>query len=121
MPIVVRLRHEMFTEPVSEARLAATAAVHELVLVGVHQVVPVEGMSRLRQVLAPRQIVVVLVDGGTPARGRALIEELLNDGVIPVVLTGHDPPPADLTSWISTACQDAAPAIPPGAVTKTPL
>jgi hypothetical protein len=38
MPIVVRLRHEMVTQPVSGARLAATAAIHELVLVGVHQV-----------------------------------------------------------------------------------
>jgi hypothetical protein len=119
MPIVVRLRPEMFTQPVSGARLAATAAIHELVLVGVHQVVPAEGMSRLRQVLAPRSLVVVLVDGGTPAWGRAQIEELLNEGVIPVVLTGCDPPPAALTCWLGTVCQDAAPAIPPGDATKT--
>ena len=109
MPIVVRLRPEMFTRPVSRARLAATAAVHELVLVGVLDVVPVEGMSRLREVLAPRRMVVVLIDGGTPAWARAVIEELLNDGLIPVVLTGRDPP-ADLTSWLGTVCEDAAPA-----------
>ena len=117
MPIVLRLRPEMFTRPVSGTRLAATAAIHELVLVGVHKVVPVEGMSRLRRVLAPRRMVVVLVDNGTAAWGRALIEELLNDGVIPVVLTECDPPPAELTSWLDTVCQDAAPATPPGDVT----
>ena len=114
MPIVVRLRPEMFFQPVSGARLAATAAVHELVLVGVLKVVPAEGMWRLRRVLAPRRMVVVLVDGGTPAWGRALTEELLNDGVIPVLLTGCDPPSAALTSWLGTVCQDAASATRPG-------
>ena len=93
MPIVVRLRHEMFNQPACRARLAATAAVHELVLVGTHNHMPVIE--------------------------RALIEELLNDGVIPVVLTGCDPPPAALTCWLGTVCQDAAPAVLPGEVTKT--
>jgi hypothetical protein len=48
-----------------------------------------------------------------------VIEELLNDGVIPVVLTGHDPPPTSLTCWLGTVCQDAAPPIPPDDVMKT--
>jgi hypothetical protein len=112
MPLVVRLRHDMFTLPACRARLAATAAVHELVLVGVHYGMPVDGMARLPQVLAPRRMVVLLVDGVPPVIARALIEELLNDGVIPVVVTGCDPPTADLTCWLGTVCQDAAPATP---------
>lgn len=89
MPIIVRLRPEMFTQPASAARLAATAAIHELVLIGTHQVVPADGMPRLRQALAPRRMVVVLGDSNTPAWERTLVEELLNDGLIPVVLTGR--------------------------------
>jgi hypothetical protein len=119
MPIVVRLRPEMFTQPACRARLAATAAVHELVLVGVHHSMPVDGIALLRQVLAPRRMITLLVDSVPPIIERALIEELLNDGVIPVVLTGCDPPPTALTSWLGTVCQDAAPASPPGDVTKT--
>ena len=119
MPIVVRLRQEMFTQPASRERLAATAATHELVLVGVHHHMPVDGMAQLRQVLAPRRMVVLLVDGIPPAVEHALIEELLNDGIIPVVLTGCDPPPAAMTNWLGTVCQDAAPAPPPGGCTTT--
>jgi hypothetical protein len=119
MPIVVRLRPEMFNQPACQARLAATAAIHELVLIGVHHVLPGDGMLRLRQILAPRAMVVLLVDGDIPVIERAVIEELLNDGVIPVVLTGHDPPPASLTCWLGTVCQDSAQPIPPNDVTKT--
>jgi hypothetical protein len=119
MPIVVRLRPEIFSQPACQACLAATAAVHELVLVGVHHRMPVDGIALLRQVLAPRRMVTLLVDRLPPIIERALIEELLNDGVIPVVLTGCDPPPAALTAWLGTVCQDAAPPIPPGDVTKT--
>jgi hypothetical protein len=114
MPIVVRLRQEMFTQPASRARLAATAATHELVLVGVQHHMPVDGRARLREVLTPRRMLVLLVDGVPPAVVRALIEELLNDGIIPVVLTGCDPPPPAMTSWLGTVSQDAAPAAPPG-------
>ena len=119
MPIVVRLRPEMFAQPASRARLAATAAVHELVLVGVHHSMPVDGIALLRQVLAPRRMITLLVDGVPPIIERALIEELLNDGIVPVVLTGRDPSPADLTCWLGTVCQDAAPAPPPGGCTTT--
>jgi hypothetical protein len=109
MPIVVRLRPEIFTQPACQARLAATAAIHELVLVGVHQVMPVDAITRLRQVLAPRRTVALLVGADMPVIERTLVEQLLNDGVIPLVLTGCDPPPADLTCWLGTVCQDAAP------------
>jgi hypothetical protein len=119
MPIVVRIRPAMFTQPASRARLAATAAVHELVLVGVHHLTPADGISRLRRMLAPRRMVALLVDGDIPAIERALIEELLNDGVIPLLLSGCDPPPAALTCWLSTVCQDAAPTITPGDVRAT--
>jgi hypothetical protein len=68
-----------------------------------------------------RAAVALLVDDDLPATERALIEDLLNDGVIPVLLTGCDPPPTALTCWLGTVCQEAAPAAPPGGATKTAL
>jgi hypothetical protein len=108
MPIVVQLRHEMFTQPASQARLAATAAIHEVVLVGLRHVLPVDGMSRLRGVLAPRSMIVLLVEGDMTPIERALVEELLNDGIIPVVLSGCGVPSGALTGWLGTICQDAS-------------
>jgi hypothetical protein len=102
MPIVVRLRHETFTEPASWARLAATAATSgELVLVGAYQDMPEGWMSQLRRMLAPRHMLAVGVDDDVRATERALIEKLLNRGVIPVILTADDAP-ADLMSWLDT-------------------
>jgi hypothetical protein len=118
MPIVVRLRPQLFTQSACRERLAATAAIHELVLVGVHHLMPLDAITRLRQVLAPRHTIALLVDADMPALERALIEQLLNDGVIPLVLTGCDPPPADLTRWLGTVCQDAAPMITPDDVRR---
>ncbi len=60
-------------------------------------------MSQLRLALAPRRMVALLVDDHMPAAERAVIEELLNDGVIPVILTTCEPAPPALTSWLDTA------------------
>jgi hypothetical protein len=109
MPIVVRLRHETFTEPASRARLAATAATScQLVLVGAFQVMPEGRVSQLRLVLAPRRMVALRVDDHVPAIERALTEKLLKNGVIPVILTACDPPAA-LMSWLDTPSPPAAP------------
>jgi hypothetical protein len=104
MPIViVQLRHATFTDSTAQASLAVMSATDELVLVGSHHVMPEGRVSRLRRAIAPRHLVALLVDDHIPAIERALIEDLLNDGAIPVILTSCDPPPAALTSWLDTA------------------
>jgi hypothetical protein len=57
-------------------------------------------LATLRQALAPHHLVVLLVDDAVPALERTVIEELLNDGHVPVILTCCDPPPPALTSWL---------------------
>lgn len=103
MPIVLQLRHDTFTDLRSQTDLAAAAATHELILIGAHHLVPEGRLSQLRLALAPRRMVALLVDDHMPAAERAVIEELLNDGVIPVILTTCEPAPPALTSWLDTA------------------
>jgi hypothetical protein len=100
MPIVVRLRQGTLTESASGADLYSMAAEHEVVLVGSLCLMPDGRLSPLRRALAPRRMVALLVDDHVPATERALILELLNDGIIPVLLTTYDPPQAALMSWL---------------------
>jgi hypothetical protein len=102
MPIIAQLRHATFTDPGSQAALAAMSATHELVLTGTSDVMPEDGVSQLRRALAPRRIVVLLIDDHLPSTERALIEELCNDGIIPVILTRCEFAPPDLTSWLDS-------------------
>jgi hypothetical protein len=104
MPIViVQLHHAAFTDSTALAGLAAMSATDEMVLIGSHHVMPEGRVSRLRQAIAPRHLVALLVDDHVPAIERALIEDLLNDGAIPRHPDPYDPPPAALTSWLDTA------------------
>jgi hypothetical protein len=81
--------------------LTATAAVHELVLVGAHHLLDDGRLAALRQALAPRRMVVLLVDDHMPAVERAVADEILNDGTIPVILTTTGGPPGlALTGWL---------------------
>jgi hypothetical protein len=100
MPRIVHLRWEMFRPQVCLADLTATAAVHELVLVGAHHLLDDGRLAVLRQALAPRRMVVLLVDDHMPAAERAIADEILNDGTIPVILTTGGPPGLTLTAWL---------------------
>ena len=86
-PRVVHLRWEMFSPQVGLTALSATAAIHELVLIGAHHVLGDGRLAVLRQALAPRRLVVLLVDDHMPAAERAVADDVLNDGIIPVILT----------------------------------
>ena len=81
MPIVAQLCHATFTDPGSKASLAAMSAIHELVLVGTRHVLPEDGVSQLRRVLAPRRMVVLLVDDHLPD-GTGVDRGTINDGLI---------------------------------------
>ena len=100
MPIVAQLRPATFTDPRSQAALATMSATHELVLVGARHALPEDGVSQLRRALAPRRMVVLLIDDHLSSTERALVQDLLNDGIIPVVLSRCDSALSDLTSWL---------------------
>jgi hypothetical protein len=95
------LRHETPAPLAALAGLITLAAGDELVLVGTHHMLPQNRLPALRRALEPRQMVVLLVDDHVPSTERALVEDLLNDGIIPVILTSCDPPPPALTGWLS--------------------
>ena len=104
MPRVVHLRWEMFHPQVCLSGLTAAAAVHELVLVGAHHLLDDGRLAVLRQALAPRRMVVLLVDDHLPTAERAVADEIHDDGTIPVILTittttGGGPGLA-LTGWL---------------------
>jgi GNAT superfamily N-acetyltransferase len=104
MPRVVPLHWEMFNSKVGLTDLAATAAVHELVLVGVHHILNDGRLALLRLALAPRRLVVLLVDDHLAAVERAVADEILNEGTIPVVLTTTGGlPRLALTGWLDPA------------------
>jgi len=100
MPTVVQLRPTTFAPLAALAGLIAIAAGNELVLVGTQATMADGRLAALRQALLPHRMVALLVDDHVPAVERSMIEELLNDGNIPVILTSLDAPFAALTSWI---------------------
>jgi hypothetical protein len=78
MPRVVHLRWEMFHPQVCLTGLSATAAIHELVLIGAHHLLDDGRLAILRHALAPRRMVVLLVDDHMPAAERAVADQILN-------------------------------------------
>jgi hypothetical protein len=96
---IVHLSPDALSDPTSMATLASLAAEEELVLVCVECMV-VEGLlRRIRDALPRRQIVALLVYADIQPHERGLIEELLEEGRVPLVLTFDDP--ADrLARWL---------------------
>lgn len=100
MPIIVQLCPETFDPPVGLTDLHATAGVHELVLVGTHHLMDGARLAVLRRGLAPHCLVALLIDDHVPAAERAVVDELLNDGTIPVLITRGESAAAGLTCWL---------------------
>jgi len=100
MPTIVHLSSGTFYSPDGLTDLNSTAAVDELVLVGARHLMDEGRLAVLRQALAPRRMIALLIDDHVPAAERAVVDELLNDGIIPVILTDGDPLVAALTSWL---------------------
>jgi hypothetical protein len=97
---IVHLSPDALSDPTSIATLASLAAEEELVLVCVECMV-VEGLlRRIRDALPRRQIVALLVYSDIQPHERGLIEELLEEGKVPLVLTFDDPTADRLTRWL---------------------
>lgn len=79
--------------------LRRMAAEHELVLLGGHDAAP--GVLRTVRALLPRHRVVALLLDGVPSRHeRNLIDELLNVGHLPVLLTTGEPDADEFSRWL---------------------
>jgi hypothetical protein len=98
MPKIVHLNTGMFNLRGYLAALTETAALHELVLIATRNLMIGGRLALLRQALAPRLMVALLVGEDLSPIERALVDDLLNDGVIPAVV--GIAPTAALMCWL---------------------
>jgi hypothetical protein len=100
MPKIVHIQAGLFQPETRLAALSETAALHELVLISAHHLMVGGRFAVLRRALAPRRLVAVLVADDLPPIERTFVDELLNDGVIPVIVPIGEGPTAALMSWL---------------------
>src|SRR4051794_32647181 len=110
MLVVVEWSTEALRHPPSVATLAENLAEHEVVLVCSHRATDGDGFAELRAALQGHRMVALVVDREVPSHERALVEELLNEGKVPVLLTLGDPGSAELTGWLGAETRLALPA-----------
>ena len=108
MPKIVHIHAGMFHPETRLAALTETAAVHELVLISAHRLMVGGRLAVLRRALAPRRLVALLVADDLPPIERTLVDELLNDGVIPVIVPLGGGPTAALMSWLESGERSTA-------------
>jgi hypothetical protein len=108
MLAVVRLRAHALDHPPSMRTLARMAAKHELVLVCGHETAA-RLVGALRLTLGQHPVVALLVDGDLMDYERNLLQDLLNNGTIPVILTIRDPAAVQLTGWLDPDSDVALP------------
>jgi hypothetical protein len=99
MPKTMHLYRGMLDPPDRLAAVTDMAALYELVLIGAHHLMVGGRLAVLRQALAPRRMVALLIDDDLPGIERAMVDDLLNDGVIPVIVTVGETPAGPLMSW----------------------
>jgi hypothetical protein len=112
MLVVVHWSPEARDHGPSLRLLATTVAEHEVVVVSSHRTADGGVVSGLRAALPRCQIVALLVDGDLPGYERDLVNELINEGKVPLIFTVGDPTSPELTSWLSP---DARIDLPAGA------
>jgi RecG-like helicase len=86
MLALVHLSPEALADAASLATLTSMAAEHEIVMVATRPVDAGQLVRGLRAALPRRQLVALLVDGSVVNHERRLIEELLDEGSIPLVI-----------------------------------
>lgn len=110
MLALVNLTPNALADPPSLAALATIAAEHEIVLVypdasGASRLLP-----ELRDALPHRQLVALLINAPPVAHERRLVEDLLDEGSIPLVITLE---PTEVVAedwaWLAADCVLALP------------
>src|SRR5689334_10770981 len=111
MLTLVHLLPAALADPASTTALSSLAATDELVLVCAG-CSPIDGvMPALRRVLPRQHVVALLVDGEVQLHERRLIEELLDEGSVPLVFTTDEPDDTTLLNW-AWLCADGSVALP---------
>jgi hypothetical protein len=118
MLVIVQWSLEALHHRPSLRILATTAAQHEVVVVCSHHAAGGGVVSGLREALPRCQIVALLADGDVPGHERELIDDLINDGKLPLIFTTGDPARPGLTDWLKA---DARIELPDGAEVATAL
>jgi hypothetical protein len=75
------------------------AAQHELVLVCDHDAAP-SFVGAVRALLPRHRVVALLVDAALLRHERDLLDEILNEGSLPVVLTAGQPSAVQVSQWL---------------------
>jgi hypothetical protein len=110
MLIVIELSLEALQHPPSLLTLAETAAQHEVVLVCPAHAAADGAAFALRRALPRHELVAILVDEAVAHHERRLVEELLNDGAVPLLLVFQEPAPAAVTAWLLAEARLSLPA-----------
>jgi hypothetical protein len=87
-------------DAISLAALARLAARYELVLVCEHRAVADGLIPALRRTLPRHRLATLVVDGEIMRQERELVEQLLEVGTIPLILTVGDLAASRPTSWL---------------------
>ena len=90
--------------------LRKMAAEHELVLLGGHDAAP-RVLRTVRALLPRHRVVALLLDGVPSHHERNLIDELLDIGYLPVVLTTGEPDADEFSRWLKADCVVTAQAV----------
>jgi hypothetical protein len=112
MLALVNLTPNALTDPASLAALESMAAEHEIVLSYTDTSGAGRLLPQLRGALPHRQLVALLVNGPPVTHERQLVEDLLDEGRIPLVIAVGDEvdtAPGDW-SWLAADCVVALPA-----------
>jgi hypothetical protein len=99
MLTLVHLSVAALRDPASLTVLADLAIDHQLVLICAQGAPPQPIMARLRDALPNRRLIAVLVTGEAVAPERRLVEQLVAEGIVPLIVTADDPAAVRLVNW----------------------
>jgi acetylglutamate kinase len=115
MLVVIEWSTDAFGHEPSRRTLVEAAAEHEIVLVHPCAAVGLGTVLSLRAMLPRHDLVSLVVAGEVARHERRLVEELLEDGAIPVLLAPEGCVAAALTGWLNADTTIALPESRPAA------
>jgi hypothetical protein len=100
MLALIHLNADALADPQSMALVTVMARRHRLVVVCARCGPPMDVITSLREIIPPKRVVAILVNGEVAVQERRLISELLDEGQIPLVLSMAAPSAARLVNWV---------------------
>jgi RNA-binding protein YhbY len=99
MLAIVHLTTATPSDPTSLAALVRLATQHELVLICDHRAVTRGLIPAIRRTLPHHRLLAITIDDEVVRQERELVEQLLEEGSIPLILTSGDTATSRPTSW----------------------